>query len=133
VIAENIQRNAEAELRRADEALRASTVLLREALYNDAISDAYYACFHAIRALLFTLGQEPRSHRGALHLFNVHFVQTGKVSATHLSALARAQYDRQSADYGATRCFSEAEANEELQAANALVAVVRDLLAECLV
>jgi uncharacterized protein (UPF0332 family) len=64
VIAENVTRNAEAELRRADEALRASTVLLREALYNDAISDAYYACFHAIRALPFTLGQEPRSHRG---------------------------------------------------------------------
>jgi uncharacterized protein (UPF0332 family) len=130
VTRENAAENAKAEIARAQEALRACEVLLRESLFNDAISDAYYACFHAVRALLFTRGLEPRSHRGALHLFNLHFVRTGRLEARHLAALARAQYDRVSADYGATRRFSREEAEEELAAARELVAAARLVLAE---
>jgi len=130
VTGESALENAQAELARADEAIRACEVLLREGLLSDAVSDAYYACFHAVRALLFTVGIEPRSHRGALHLFNLHFVRTGRVEATHLSALARAQYDRQSADYGASRRFTRSEVEEELEAARTLLAVARRLVGE---
>ncbi len=126
--AENVRTNVAAELARADEALRAASVLLREGLYNDSISDAYYATFHAVRALLFTLGEEPRSHRGALHLFNLHFVRTGKFEARHLSAFAQAQYDRTSADYGAVRRFSRDEAASELTLANEFIQAVRGYL-----
>jgi uncharacterized protein (UPF0332 family) len=115
-------------MKRARESLRAAEVLEREALYADAVSDAYYATFHAIRALLFTIGEEPRSHRGALHLFNVHFVRTGKVEARHLSTISRAQYDRVSADYGAGRVFTREEAREEIGAAAELLAAVAALL-----
>ena len=93
------------------------------------MSDAYYACFHAVRALLFSAGEEPRSHRGALHLFNVRFVQTGKIDARHLSALARAQYDRVSADYGAAVKFTVEDAQGELAAAKELVEAARGMLA----
>ena len=48
---ENKRANAAAELVRAEESLRAAAVLLREGLFNDAVSDAYYAAFHAVRAL----------------------------------------------------------------------------------
>lgn len=126
--AENIQANAGEELARALESLRASAVLLREGLFNDSISDSYYAAFHAVRALLFTVGEEPRTHRGTLHLFNVHFVRTGKIDARHLSALAQAQYDRASADYGASRRFSQAEAEAEHTLARELVEAVRQFL-----
>ena len=125
---ENTRANAAAELARADESLRAATLLLREGFYNDAVSDAYYAAFHAVRALLFTLGEEPRSHRGALHLFNVRFVQAGKLDASHLSALARAQYDRVNADYGALVRFTAEDATEEISGARALIDAARDLL-----
>ncbi len=86
---ENARAAAEAELRRAEETLRAADVLLREGLTGDAVGRAYYGAFHAVRALLASLGLESRSHRGALHLFNLHFVRTGKVEARHLAALAR--------------------------------------------
>lgn len=125
---ENIRANVGAEMVRADESLRAGSVLLREGLYNDSISDSYYAAFHGVRALLFTLGEEPRTHRGALHLFNVHFVRTGKLEARYLSALAQAQYDRTSADYGAVRRFSREEAEAELTLARDFVDAVRELL-----
>jgi uncharacterized protein (UPF0332 family) len=129
VTPQNQRANAEAELARARESLRAAEVLARESLFADAVSDAYYAAFHAVRALLFSVGEEPRSHRGALHLFNVHFVRTGKLDARHLSTLARAQYDRVSADYGAERKFSGDEAAEEIEGARALVDAVAAMLA----
>ena len=74
---------SDAELARAEETLRAAEVLLREGLTNDAVGRAYYAGFHAVRALLFSVGLEPRSHRGAIQLFNLHFVRTGKIDARH--------------------------------------------------
>ena len=125
---DNARANAAAEMTRADESLRAATLLLREGLYNNAVSDACYAAFHAVRALLFTFGEEPRSHRGALHLFNVRFVRTGKMDARHLSTLARAQYDRVNADYGARVRFTADDANDEISGARALIEATRDLL-----
>ncbi len=82
-----------------------------------------------MRALLFTVGQEPRSHRGALHLFNLDFVRTGKIDAKHLAALARAQYDRTNADYGGPGRIEAGDAQEEIDAARELVAAARKLLA----
>lgn len=126
---ESSRANAAAELARADESLRAAEVLLREGLLSDAVGRAYYAAFHAVRALLFSVGLEPRSHRGALHLFNLHFVRTGKLEARHLAALARAQYDRTTADYGAAPRFAVDDAQEEIASARELLAVARALLA----
>ena len=125
---ENARKNAADEMRRARESLRAAEVLAREALYADAVSDAYYAAFHAVRALLLSLGEEPRSHRGALHLFNVHFVRTGKVDARHLSTLARAQYNRIGADYGASTRFEQKDAEDEIVGARELVDAAAKLL-----
>jgi uncharacterized protein (UPF0332 family) len=129
---ENESANAVAELRRAEESLRSAELLLREGLLSDAVSRAYYAGFHAVRALLFTVGQEPRTHRGALHLFNLHFIVPGKLEARHLAALARAQYDRTNADYGALVVFELAEATDGVTSARALFAAAQALVAPAL-
>jgi hypothetical protein len=55
---DNVRANAAAEMDRADQSLRAATVLSKEGLFNDAVSDAYYARFHAVRALLEDAKQE---------------------------------------------------------------------------
>lgn len=125
---ENARANAASAMARAEQALRASEVLLREGLHADAISDAYYAAFHASRALLLSVGEEPRTHRGVLHRLNVLFVQTGKLDSRHLAALARAQNDRASADYETEATFTREEVEEEIAAARALVAAARGML-----
>ncbi len=124
----NAAANSRAEMQRAAQSLRAADVLAREGLFADAISDAYYAAFHAARALLFTIGLEPRSHRGALHLFNVHFVQTGRIPAASLSALSRAEYDRIGADYGTAIRFTAEDASEALARARDFVATAQACL-----
>ncbi len=126
---ENERANATAELARAVETLRAAEVLLQAGFASDAVGRAYYAAFHAVRALLFSVGLEPRSHRGLVQLFNVHFVRTGKIDARHLAALAEAQYDRTAADYGAAPGFDADQARREIVGASALIDAVRALLA----
>ncbi len=125
----NERANALREWQRAERSLRAAEVLEREHLYENAASDAYYACFHAARALLFTLGQEPRSHRGALHLLNVHFVLTGKLDPRFFALVSRSYAVRLEADYGSAATVSPDDAAREIQSARDMLQAVRACLA----
>ena len=76
--------------------------------HEDAISRAYYAAFHAVKALLTSAGEQPRTHHGAVTLFNLLFVKTGKMSKRAGRFLANLKDDRESADY---ELFSHADAD----------------------
>jgi uncharacterized protein (UPF0332 family) len=71
---ENRRANSNAELARADEALRAARVLLAAGLFADAESRVYYGAYHAAVALLLAVGLEARSHSGVGQLLGLHFV-----------------------------------------------------------
>lgn len=60
-----------AEVARGKEALEAAEILLAAGKYADAISRAYYAAYHHARALLVTVGEEPRTHGGLDRLRSV--------------------------------------------------------------
>jgi len=62
VTAENRARNAREELERAETCLQEARALHAAAFPYGAVSRAYYAVFHASRALLFSIGLETRSH-----------------------------------------------------------------------
>jgi len=64
VTADNRKQNVADELVRAAQCLAAAEALVGLGLAADAISRAYYAAFHLVRALLFSRGTEPRSHQG---------------------------------------------------------------------
>lgn len=68
-------------------------------LHDRATSQLHFALLHAVRALLFTEGLEPRSHRGARHLLNLHFVVPGRVGRELLLLLQELQDEREAADY----------------------------------
>ena len=76
VTATGKRESAGEELARADEELRAAVELIRLDLVRVAATRSDYACFHAVRALLYSEGYEPKTHEGAQHLFNRHFVKT---------------------------------------------------------
>jgi uncharacterized protein (UPF0332 family) len=90
--------------RRAREVPRALTTAGVNAAAGDfdaAVNRLYYAAFHATIGVCLTEGLEPKTHRGARHLLNVHFVLTGKVDEWVKGALARLEDDRYLADYQA--------------------------------
>lgn len=47
---------------------------------DGVLSRAYYAVFHAARALLVSLGLEIKSHRAVLNQMSDHFVRTGRLA-----------------------------------------------------
>lgn len=108
----NRELNAADELSRAEECLREARLLQSSGLPYGAASRAYYAVFHGTRAVLFSVGLEPQSHRGAISMLGQHFVKTGKLSSEMGRLVSRMQRDREDADYSTAAVFGNAEAVE---------------------
>jgi uncharacterized protein (UPF0332 family) len=110
----NRRQNIVDAIARAGDALRAAEALLAAGLCADAISRAYYAAFHWMRALLFALGEEPRTHAGVLHLFNRDYVRAGRLPPEWSRVLAGLQRARELADYDPVMQFAEADVRAQL-------------------
>ena len=117
------------ELDLAAEELRAAQGLLRDGLSRIAVARVYFAVFHAVRAQLYAEGFEPRTHGGAQHLFNLHFVRTGRYEPATSRLIARLQKYREDADYAPAFVIDDRGAREDLEAARQFVARVREALA----
>jgi uncharacterized protein (UPF0332 family) len=117
----NREQNAQAEVRRAEQTLRAAEALLQLGMWNDAVARAYYVAFHASCALLVHLGLQARSHRGVHSLVVKHLVEPGILAPEHATRLARLEERRAVADY---RALEDIDADQ----ARALVADARILL-----
>jgi uncharacterized protein (UPF0332 family) len=110
---------------RGSEALREARVLLREGLFNGAISRAYYAAYHWASALLFTKGLEPRTHRGKIQLISLHFVKTGLLDDADAAHLSRLEDFRELGDYSADVTFTAEDAAGAVERAEAFIAACR--------
>jgi hypothetical protein len=97
--------------------------------WDDALSRAYYAAYHAAQALLLTVGLSPRSHEGTLSLFGLHFVKAGRMDAAHARALRLIKEDRENGDYAEVVFFDEQEARSRVDGARRFVEAAVDVLA----
>ncbi len=125
---DGLQANVGAELRQAEESLRAARLLLDAALNADAASRIYYAVFHAARALLYSVGVNPRSHEAARSLLAQHFVRTGKLSAQRSKDIAQLEALRTSGDYDPQFALGTEELAPEWERARDFVEDARTLL-----
>ncbi len=117
-----------ASMHRADEALRAATILVEEKLYADAISRAYYAAFSAAVALLASVGITAKTHDGAHTLLSKHFIRTGILRPETAQILSRIGADRETADYSHVAVFTEEMARKDLADATAFITAARAAL-----
>ena len=111
----------EAYLQKADQKLAVARRLLAASDYDDSISRAYYAAFHAVKALLVTVGQSPTTHYGAVTLFNLHFVRTARLAQEVGRFLTNLRDDRESADYELFGNADRSLAEKAVQEAERLV------------
>lgn len=125
---EGREQSAREELERAREELTAATRLLEVDLPRVAMTRIYFACFHAVRALLYSEDLTPRSHGGVLHLFGRHFVRPGRYEPRAAQLLARLQKYRQEADYATDFVVDDEAAREELEATQAFVESIAENL-----
>lgn len=118
-----------AEWDRSQEALSEATLLRDAGKATGAVSRAYYAAFHAARALLFSMGLEPRSHSGVRAMLGLHFVRSGRLEPRLAHALSHAARAREDADYDAAFVFTLEDADQAIGRAEEFIAAARALLA----
>lgn len=86
-------------IKKAEKKLEVAKKLLKSSDYEDAVSRAYYAVYHAAQALLLSEGEHAETHKGVITLFGLLFVKTGKFSKNLGKYLANLKDDRESGDY----------------------------------
>ncbi len=124
----NIAHNVRDEMRLADSALAAARALVELGLAPDAASRAYYAALHAARALLFSVGLDPGSHRAVRTLISRHFVQPGVLAAEHAKELAQLEALRSAGDYDTAFALGPEQVRPEVEKARSFVDAAREIL-----
>ena len=126
---DDTRQNVQLEQEAGNEALSAARILVEKGLLRSAMSRAYYALFHYVKALLYTQGLEPRTHEGLEHLFGLHWVKAGKVDTGSAKLLARLQKYREQSDYGIVTIFTRDDVEQELLEIERFLQAVRKHLA----
>lgn len=79
--------------------------------YDDAVSRAYYAVFHAATLLLYCAGLEFSSHAQLIGAFNREFIRTRLIDPTTGAAFRDLFELRQGADYDIYHAVDQEESN----------------------
>jgi uncharacterized protein (UPF0332 family) len=87
-------------LGRARETLKEALLMQREGHWNACVNRLYYACFHAVAALLATKGISSSNYRGVKSFFNRYWIITHKISKEHGQLYDILFRNRQESDYG---------------------------------
>lgn len=118
------------EWRRAVEALGAAETLLGENYATSAVSRAYYAIMHAVRAALFVHDVSTTSHAGMQRMFGLHLIRSGEIESEWAAALAESMDGRLEADYDVYIHFSMEKAAHECKRAREFLDRIRRYLLE---
>jgi len=121
VTRENRLANARAEVAAARDAVRVAEAALTIDVRRDAMSRAYYAAFHAARALLLLEGAEPKTHAGVGRMIGEQLVRAGKMDAKSALLVTRLQAYRQASDYAYAFAIDLDDARRELGEVRAFV------------
>ncbi len=125
---ESSKRFVEASLVRAEKALRSAKLLEENGEPEDAVSRAYYAMFHAARAILFSKGMKAKTHRGTISLFSEKIVKEGVLNREFADMLRKALDLRQKSDYELYAELNEELVEEVIKNAGKFVEKIKELL-----
>ena len=120
----------QAHLEKARQKREAAAALLKAGFFEDAVSRAYYAAFHAAQAALLTEGQQADSHKGLNTLFGLFFVKTGRIEKRFGRYLSNLKDDRETSDYEALAWVDEQVAEKAIQEAGEFCEAIEGYLAK---
>jgi len=119
---------AKAHMEKAIRRLRVAEKLLHDGEYEDAISRAYYAIYHAANAVLATINVFPKTHEGLVSEFGKRFVLTGMFPRELGKILADAKAARETYEYSVTATIEKPEAETIFANAQAFVTAIKKFL-----
>jgi len=89
--------------------LMAAKLLIEKGMLEDAVNRAYYAFFHAAKAMLNVLGFDAKTHSGLISEFGLRIIKTNLIDKKFGEYFRRAFEMRESSDYEIGIIFSEDE------------------------
>ena len=115
-------------LKKAFEKLKTAQIDFANDRFDDSVSRAYYAAFHAVSAVLLSKGLHYSSHSQVLGNFNKEFVKTGTFPSNVTKIIQQLFEERQTGDYDFDVYITKEEAGENLKNAESILTGCREYL-----
>ncbi|MDO4978335.1 MAG: HEPN domain-containing protein [Eubacteriales bacterium] len=112
------------------EALADARIMYDNGRYKNALNRAYYAVFHAMRAVNSLEGFDSSKHSGVIAFFNQTYVKEGVFPKEMSRIIRRASECREKADYLDFFVASKDDAEKQIQRAEEFQIVIRNYLIE---
>ena len=103
-------------------------MLLTGERYRSAANRAYYAIFHAMRAVLALDGVDMKHHSGIISEFRKRYIKTAIFDASLSGIISELSSVREGSDYNDFFVVSKAETIGQMQAAEEFLAEIQSYL-----
>ena len=113
----------------AEECLADSHRLLEAGSWRSAVNRAYYAAFHAMRAVLVLDGIDMKHHSGIISEFRRLYIKTGRFDAQYSRTISELFNSRTGSDYDDYFLLTQEEALAMTESASLFVKAVGQYLA----
>ena len=110
--------------------LQQADEMCKQQYWDIASNRYYYACYHAVQALLIKNGLNSHTHDGLITSFGLNFVKTGKVDRKLGAFLSRIEQLRKKGDYNCLYSITEDEIATMVAPAKELILRVEQLIKE---
>lgn len=117
-------------MKRAKELLNTVPVLLDIGDYNSSVNRAYYAAFHAIKAVEALDNYDSKKHSGLMSYFRQNYIKTGIFDVEYSDILKSLVKYREDSDYNIIIVITSDEAKEQYENAKQFVTAVEEYLNE---
>lgn len=112
------------------EALEDAKIMFENGRYKNALNRAYYAIFHALRAVNALDGFDSSKHSGVIAYFNQNYVKT-EIFGKEISKMIKlASENREQADYLDFFVASKEAAEKQIDCAELVQRSIKDYLIE---
>ena len=112
----------------AKECLLDAKMFLTGERYRSAANRAYYAIFHAMRAVLALDGVDMKHHSGIISEFRKRYIKTGIFDASLSGIISELSSVREGSDYNDFFIVSKAETIQQVQAAEEFLSEIQAYL-----
>lgn len=118
------------QIAKGEEKLAAARSLLENGYFDDVISRAYYAVFHAASAVLLSENITVESHSALKAMFGLHFVTQGKIDKKYGRYLNELKDERENGDYDIFAGFEKEDAEKAIMEAAEFISEIKRYLAQ---
>ena len=117
-------------IERSRDCLREAKLLLDNGEYRGAANRAYYAAFHALRAVLALDDFDSKKHSGVISKFRETYIKTGRFTPEMSDTISSLFRIRSASDYDDFYIASKADVETQYHRAEKLVAEIERYLSE---